>query len=163
MSTAGAALLCAITGGVFELAGLSLIVREIAADRAHARQLFKAPEVYRSPRRPHYGRAPRTGYRPSPFSGLAGTSPQPRAIVEHMLRSEAALANALIAVREAVDSERDQLEQALRKKLSENDAEIRANLHYVLAGSARDRVVGTALLGIGIILATAGTVLSSLS
>jgi len=72
------------------------------------------------------------------------------------------LANAMIDLRKALDTQLDSSVAELRQEAEVREAEIRSHLGYVLAGSIRERLIGVILLAAGIVLAVAANVLSAL-
>jgi hypothetical protein len=88
---------------------------------------------------------------------------QLQSVVEHVQRLEASVANILIGVRRAVDTELDRSVENLRQEMAVQDDVLRDGLLEVLAGSIRDRWLGVLLLALGIVLAMAGSVLSTVA
>jgi hypothetical protein len=84
-------------------------------------------------------------------------------IVRHIQRLEASVANGIIGLRKAVDTERDYLADALHREQVEGDNQLRENLRDVLTGSVTGRLIGAMLLASGILLSVAGSVLSAAS
>lgn len=151
-----------MVGGLCELAGLGLVVREIARDREQARRLFVAKRRGRPPKRsypPHQSPRPRFGF-PSAVYRQAHQLSQ---IVDWVGRIDAAAYNNFIDMRKALDAQLDGAVDALRSEAADADDELRGHLRYVLAESARERVIGAWLLGIGIALAGAGSVIGTSS
>jgi hypothetical protein len=66
-------------------------------------------------------------------------------------------------MRKQLDSELDKVADDLRRETAQSDDQLREELHYVLAGSISDRVKGAGLLGVGIVLAMAGSVVGTLA
>jgi hypothetical protein len=146
-----------VAGAACELAGLGLVAFGIARDRSRARDLFTKRLPGRPPERSYPGRR-------GPSTPLASYG-EPRAseVSRQVARLEASVANVLIAMREAVDTELDRSVAALRQEIARNDDELRDNLSYLLAGSVRERVIGVVLLGLGILLALAGSIVGALN
>jgi hypothetical protein len=63
----------------------------------------------------------------------------------------------------AVDAGLDKLGNDVRNEMADADDVLRGHLHDVLVGSTRSRVIGVVLLGLGIVLAAAGSVVGTLS
>jgi hypothetical protein len=149
------------TGGLFELAGLGLVVVGIARDRDQARRLFVAKRRTQRPRRTYPPKAmPRSypGY-PGPFA--SGGSGDLRKLAEYISKVDAAAYNNFIDMRKALDAELDRSMEDLQQELTDADNELRGHLRYVLAGSISDRVQGAILLGAGIVLGTTGSILGN--
>lgn len=66
-------------------------------------------------------------------------------------------------MRKAIDARLDKLDDDLRNEMADADDVLRGHLHDVLVGSIRGRVAGVVLLGLGILLAVAGSVVGTLS
>jgi hypothetical protein len=79
------------------------------------------------------------------------------------MQLEASVANALIGMRKALDTELDRSVAALRHEMGHSDDELRDNLPYVLAGNVRGRVIGAILVGGGIVLGAVGSMIGTLS
>ena len=86
-----------------------------------------------------------------------------RGVIEHLQRTEAALVNAFLNVRKAVDADLDQAIGNVRREMEDNDEELRDSLRYVLVGSIRDRVVGAVLFALGVVFSVAGSVIGALA
>ena len=151
-------------GGACQFVGLGLVVKEIADDRAQARRLFVARQWPTRPRRRYPGRAiPRTARLFTGAPVLLSPSEQQRAVLQGLHNLDAATANALVEIRKALDSELDASVDALRSEIVASDTELRSHLRYVLAGSIRNRALGAALLGAGILLEIVGAIVGVLA
>jgi hypothetical protein len=147
-----------------ELGGLALVVIGIRDDRRRAERLFAAPIKLRLPKRSYPARmAGSSVATPSWATGGFGSRPQMSSIVRHIQRLEASVANGIIGLRKAVDTERDYLADALHREQVEGDNQLRENLRDVLTGSVTGRLIGAMLLASGILLSVAGSVLSAAS
>lgn len=161
MSCAALAIGFAVVGSVCELAGLAIVVRGILRDRDRARRLFVRQRRARPPERTYPGRQMASPLTPSWARPMHGD--QLRAIVEYVSRMEASVADGLIGIRRAVDTELDNSVELLRREMAEQDGVLRDGLRDVLAGSIRDRWLGVVLLGLGIVFAMVGSVLGTLA
>jgi hypothetical protein len=85
-----------------------------------------------------------------------------QALTQSISNLDAAATNVLIDMRKALDADLDETAADLRREAAYSDDELRQHLHYVLAGSIRNRVWGAVLLALGIALATAGSVVGNL-
>ncbi len=156
------ALALSVAGGLCELAGLILVVIEIARDRDQARRLFR-----NRPRRLRRKRSYPSKALPRRYLGfpdqMSTRESQLRAILEHVAKIDAAAYNAFIDMRKALDTELDESVDRLQEEIAEADDELRGHLRYVLAGSISDRIKGALLLAVGIMLGTVGSVVGTLS
>jgi len=152
-------ILLSAAGGLCELSGLFLVVREIAADRRRAQELF--PTGQQPPRRTrrYPPRVPAPG--PDPWAQLR--PPRSGELEQRVGRGLAMLANAMTDLRKATDAQLDSSVAELRREADLRETEIRSHLGYVLAGSIRERLIGAALLAAGIVLAVAANVVSALT
>jgi hypothetical protein len=149
-------------GGLLEAGGLILVVREIASDRNRGRELLRVLDAPRSPERHYPGRVSASPFT-SELTNPAFTTPHHvRAIADRIQRDNASIANAFVALKKATDNELDNAIGLLQQDVLRRDAELRDGLRYVVAGSARDRMLGIALLGLGIVFGTAGSILGNL-
>ena len=64
---------------------------------------------------------------------------------------------------EALEAELDKSVERLGTEMGESDAELRGHLRYVLAASISGRVTGAILVGVGNVLATAGSVVGNVA
>jgi hypothetical protein len=163
VSTTAVAVTFAVLGGICELAGLAFVVVGIARDRRRARQLLARPGPPGPPARTYPAPAIATRATPEYASPAFSSSHHIRGVIEHMQRSEAAIANAFLAQRKSIDAALDEVIVTLRQEMTASDAEVRDAVRYVLAGSVRDRSVGVALLAVGIIFAVTGSVTGALA
>ena len=117
--------------------------------------------------RPGQPPAARSGFPGRGWGVSYGAQSDQRRIAEALAQSvsniETAAYNALIDTRKQLDSELDKVADDLRRETAESDDQLREQLLYVLAGSISDRVKGAVLLGVGIGLAMAGSVVGTLA
>jgi hypothetical protein len=158
--TALSGILTAVGGG-FELVGLGLVVKEIADDRARARRLFSPRRRKLKPRRRYPGRLSAGSLAGSRSNSMRPAATQQRELEAATAKMGAILANGLIGMRKALDTQLDQSVDELRSEIEAADDEVREHLRYVLAGGVRDRVIGAGLLGVGIVLEIAGAIVSA--
>jgi hypothetical protein len=161
MDCAALAIGFSVAGGLCELGGIAVVVRGILQDRQRASRLFVRRRRRQAPRRSYPGRVIPSPLTPSWASPMHGN--QLQSVVEHVQRLEASVANILIGVRRAVDTELDRSVENLRQEMAVQDDVLRDGLLEVLAGSIRDRWLGVLLLALGIVLAMAGSVLSTVA
>jgi hypothetical protein len=155
------AIVLSITGGLFELAGLAIVVAGIARDRKEARRLFVPRPRKGWPTRSY---PPKAFPRSYPSIGGPVTVGNPlREIAEYVSKVDAAAHNNFIAIQEAFDADLKDAAELLRKEAADADDELRESLRYVLAGSVRGRAWGAGLLFVGIVLAVAGSVVGTLA
>ena len=155
-----AAIVMSALGGVSELMGLGIVVVGIVQDRARARQLLARPTRRRRPERQYPAHVSTPG---RPFgSGLTTTAHELREFRGEVERAMAGIANIIIDLRKAVDQERDDAMDMLREEMAEADSELRDNLRAILEGTGRE-ILGVALLGLGIVLAVAGSIVGTLA
>ena len=148
-------------GGVCELSGLILVVKEIADDRKRARRLFAARPRQAKPRRRYPGRAlPRSASLPSRFSSAAE---EQRAILPAISKLEADTFNAIVELRKTVERQLDDTAHELHSEIVAADDELRGHLWHVLGGSIRDRVIGAVLLAAGIAIQIAGAIIGAVA
>jgi len=96
-------ILLSSVAGLLELAGLFLVVREIAADRRRAQELFPpAPQAPRR-KRTYPPKLPSPG--PDPYAQI--TRPRAGQLEQQVGRGFSMLANAMIDMRKAVDEQLD--------------------------------------------------------
>ena len=159
-----AAIALSTAGGTAELLGLFMVWREIASDRQRGRRLLRDLETRQPPRRryppPTSGSSPLT---PQWASSVYGSERQISGIVGRIQGLEASVGNALIALKKGTDAELDRAIGGLEQEMARRDADLRDGLRYVLAGSTRERTIGAVLVGVGIVLAAAGSVLGTLA
>jgi hypothetical protein len=132
-----------VVGGLFEMSGLVIVIQGIAADRAQARRLLDPPPTT-SPGRA-YPLPPAHG----PFSPTSVTP--------------AEVARALLKLKRLMDTDLGCAVMRLRQEAEGRDRDLRDGLRYVLVGDVRGRAFGAALLGLGIALSTAGSVVGTLA
>ena len=84
-------------------------------------------------------------------------------VVRQVQQLESAMEHALVGIKKLTDNELDNAVELIRRDLAERDADLRDGLAYVLAGSARDRIVGVGLLFTGIVLGVAGSILGNVA
>jgi hypothetical protein len=167
VSTVAVAL--SVTGGICELAGLALVVFDIHRDREHAKRLFVPQQRRHPPKRSYPSKVtpgPQVG-RPWLGGVSYGRADDQRRALQWLANSvakiDAAAVNALIGMQKTLDAQLDEAIDDLREEAAKSDDHLREHLYYVLAGSIADRLRGAALLGVGIVLATLGSVVSTLS
>jgi hypothetical protein len=153
-----AAILCSITGGCLELAGLVTVVRGIAEDRRQAKGLFE-PSPLPGQLPPPSPRTSATQLSRGHRMGMASAADMARRQYE----SEAAIVNAISRLTDQVNTGFHDLTTKLRDEMAESDSSLRERLRYVLGESVRGRTLGAVLLGLGILFAMAGSVLSTAS
>lgn len=151
-----------VIGGLFELAGLLLVALGIARDRQQARRLFAPRPRKPRPTRSYPPKAMPRRY-PSFPTLLERDSHQLRKLAEYVSKVDAAAYNAFIDLRKTLDAELYESVDHLRTEVADSDDELREHLRYVLAGSISDRVKGAILLGVGILLSVAGSVVGTLT
>jgi hypothetical protein len=156
------AIVLSVLGGLLELSGLALVVREIVADRAQARTRF-APRSPREPRERTYP-APMTAASwapPSQASAMFTPTEHREAAAKEQRQLETSIVNSFVKLKKLTDEELDLAVGRIEREADEREQELRGALVYVLAGSARRRAIGAGLLAGGILCGTAGSVLSS--
>lgn len=84
-------------------------------------------------------------------------------LAQYISKVDAAAYNNFIDVHKRIDKQSDDVLDRVRAETAEADDHLRDHLRYILAGSIKDRVVGAVLLGTGIVLATAGSVVGTLA
>lgn len=161
MSLIALAIVLTAFGGACELAGLWVVVRGIRQDRERAARLLVRRPRKTGPRRTYPGHQTVSPFTPRWLGGLHGNPA--RAIAEHVDRIEASVANGLIGIRRAADTELDNSVANLREEMAQQDDALRRILLDLLAGSIRDRWTGVALLGLGILLAVAGSIVGNVA
>jgi hypothetical protein len=154
------AIVLSTLGGLSELVGVALVVFEIRDDRRRAEHLFQPRTVHPQPKRQYPGRVLPPG--PSPFSGMMPADRQQRDLENALGKIGTTLANGLIDMRKAVDSQLDVGLSRLREESLHADNELRSHLRYILAGGIKNRKRGVLLLILGIVLGTGGSILGSL-
>jgi len=154
------AIIFSVVGGLSELFGLGMVIREIGADRKRARTLLAGSRQYRRPQRQYPSRVPRAGA--TAGYGGVGTR-QADALHRETHDAIAILANSLTDVTKRLDEERDDLEEKLLKEVDQGDDDLRQAFREVLESDLTERWVGVTALGVGIVLAATGSVLGSLS
>ena len=164
MSLQTVAVVLSVVGGIAELAGLGMVIREIGADRRRARELLAPKRQHHDPRRRYDPKLPVPGTAITPGERTSHLdNPDVYAVRRQAARGLATLANTMIDMRKAIDKERDGLEAKLLHEIDKGDDELRERFREVLESDLTERWTGVIALGIGIVLAATGSVLSSLS
>lgn len=135
------------------------MVLGIAQDRRRARALFKPPRQRRRPKRPYPAPLSQTSLTPGARASYGGQYVTP----DQLHRVETSIYNGLLALTKQSDEHRDDVAYRILKQVDENDADLRGNLREMLGATVRDRALGAGLLGVGILLSVAGSVLSTAS
>ena len=147
-----------IAGGLSELAGLAMVVREIASDRDRARQLLNRKRDIRPPRRTYPADTPAPPIKAPTWLDIRdGTA------TKELERRLTDLVQAVSEMRKQVDHQRDQLMVETLREIDRGDNELRQGFREILAGSLRERWIGVGALVVGIVLGVVGSVLSTLS
>jgi len=84
-----------------------------------------------------------------------------RALAEWVATIDAATYNAYFGIQKMLDAQLDESIDALREETTAADNELRGHLRYLLADSERDRWIGVAVLGVGIVLSAVGSVVGA--
>jgi hypothetical protein len=163
VSLTALAIVLTAVGGACELAGLWIVVRGILQDRQRAARLLVRRERKPGPKRSYPAEVFSSGLTPPWASSMYGDRMQMRGVIEHVQRLEASVANILIRIRKAVDTELDNSVANLREEMAQHDDALRDILTDLLAGSIRDRWTGVVLLGLGIALAVAGSIVGNVA
>jgi hypothetical protein len=156
------AIVLSVLGGVCELAGRALVVIDIARDRNYAKSVFVPRVRPRSTQRtypPHVSPPARSNF-PSPIHRQSDSL---RQLAQCISKVDALTHNHLIDMQKLIDKRTDDTLDLVRTETADADDELRGHLNYILAGSVKDRVIGAVLLGVGILLATAGSVVGNLA
>lgn len=160
----GAAIALTVVGCLSEVLGVFTVIREIAADRARARQLLSEPRSYERPQRHYPPPLGRHSFGAGGFGGAGVVASIQRPSLEDQITDLAAqTANALITVRKDVDEERDKLEGALMIEIDKGYNDLRGDLRDLLEGSVRLRLVGVGALLLGIAFSAFGSILGNLN
>lgn len=148
------------TGGLCELVGLGLVVKEIYEDREHARSLLsvRSKGAPRPPQYPGRFRAPP----PSPYESMKSAAQLRSELSRDLGRVTAAVANALVDQRKAVDKQLIEAIRGLRDEIADANNMTRDHVRYVLVGSITKRAAGAVALGLGVVLEIAGALVSGL-
>ena len=157
-----APILLSATGGLCELVGLALVVIEIKDDRERAKRVFQRRPRRQRPRRRYPGRT-LPPLNPTFTHPMSPAAEQQRAMARAIGRLTADTYNVLVDMRKDLDAQLDKSVETLEKEIADADDELRGHLLYVLAGSVPKRIAGAVLLGAGIVLGTAGTIVGTLS
>lgn len=156
-----AAVLSAL-GGAFELAGLGLVVQDIAADRRQARSMLEPREASSRPDRDYPPRRTTGMAGPEYASPAYSANSQLQGVMKHVASLEASVSNALVKVVQITDEHLNEALTEVETEMTTRDRDLRENVRYVLAASIRNRVIGAALLSVGIVLSTSGSVMGSI-
>jgi hypothetical protein len=152
-----------VAGGLAELAGLGMVIREIGSDRKRARELLGRKRQHQLPRRKYGPKLPVPGRTSTPGErGHYFDKPDVFDIRRQAGRGIATLANHMIDMRKAIDKERDDLEIKLLQEIDAGDDELRQRFREVLESDLTERWIGVIALATGIVLSATGSVLSSL-
>jgi hypothetical protein len=166
-ASAAAAIALSALGGTAELLGLVMVWREIASDRERGTRLLRALEAREPPERTYPGPTIETSSLSAQWARMGspayGSATQMHEVAKQIHRLETGVGNALVKLKQITDAELDRAVQALEHEVAQRDAELRDGLRYVLAGSTRERTIGVGLLLLGIVLATAGSVIGNLA
>jgi hypothetical protein len=150
-------------GAICEFAGLGLVAREIAHDRARGRRLLAKLGEPTRPARTYPTPTGASFLPPNYTNSMWSTSMQIQGVVRHVQQLESEVEHALVGLKKLTDNELDNAIQLIQRDLAERDTDLRDGLAYVLAGSARDRIVGVGLLFTGIVLGVAGSILGNVA
>jgi hypothetical protein len=151
-------------GGVFEVAGVLTVVWEVAGDRKRAKALLSAPRNYQPPERRYPARLGNHSFGVGGYSGQGAVASTQRQSPDEAITSLAAsTGNALLALRESLDKERDELQEVLLGEIDKGYNGVRADLKDVLESDVRIRLAGVAALLIGVGLSVAGSILGNVS
>ena len=153
------AIILAAAGGLSELFGLVMVIREIAADRSRAGRLLDKKRNFRpadrgSPRRVHASSLESR----SPFTQME------RGGAERVVRGQiASLATGMNRLTHEVGDALDKRTRELLTEIDQGDAALNAVLRELLGANVKERMIGVAAIGVGIVLSMTASILSSLS
>jgi hypothetical protein len=164
VTTSELAIALTVLGGLSEVVGLFTVVREIAADRARARELLSVPRKYAPPERQYPTPLGRHSFGMGGFGGQGAVASIMRPKVDDQITDlAAATGNAMLDMKKIVDQDRDELEENLLGEVDKGYNELRADLRDVLESDVRLRLFGVAALLTGIALSATGSVLGNLN
>jgi hypothetical protein len=154
------AIILAVLGALAELAGLGMVIREIASDRDRARGLLDKERRWKSG-----VRTPPRRVSPSSLearSRFSVGSLQPGDVQRHFAAQAAALVSAHNQLVHDVDEAVDRRTSELLEAIDTGDKELRDVLRELLHGSVTERYFGVVAIAAGILLSMAASILSSL-
>jgi hypothetical protein len=163
VSTNELAITLAVLGGISEVVGVLTVVREIAEDRARAKELFSTPREYVPPERRYPARLGRHSFGVGGFGGQGAVASIMRPKIEDQITDLAASAgNAMLDMQKSIYEDRDELEKGLLGEIDKGYNQVRADLKDVLEGDTKLRLVGVGALLLGVVLSAAGSILGNL-
>lgn len=145
-------------GGLLELAGLALVVREIRANREHGRGLFREHAVARPSTVATRMEIPTPSVPEDHEESPDDPSAPPGDSYELKLRLLGELTPATRADLQRVIAEEA---EKLSRQDRERDLALRRFLHTLTTGSLKDRVVGVILIAAGIVCTTGAGIWST--
>jgi len=149
-------------GGLLELGGLVVVIRQIASDRTQARRLLAPRSPGERPKHAYPAHIhPSSWLPPAQASVMMTSSQQVEAVRKEVRELETSVANALVRLKKTADQAQDQAIERVEREADLREQELRSAVRYVLGEGRRDRWLGVVLLGAGILFATTGSVLSS--
>jgi hypothetical protein len=153
------AIVFAVLGAISEIFGLVMVIRQISADRDRARTLLDKQRSWRPPQRhgPRRVNASSINMRPAGIGSLQAGATERQ--IASMFASLVTGHNQLVH-----DSEEalDQRTKQLLEEIDKGDKELRNVLRELLGSSILERTLGVFAIGVGIVLAMMGSILSSL-
>jgi hypothetical protein len=153
------AITLAAIGGVSELFGLAMVVREISSDRDRARTLLDKKRNFR----PAHRGSPRRVHASSLESRSPLTQMQRGGAERQVLGQIASLATGMNRLTHETGEALDKRTGELLTEIDKGDAALNAVLRQLLGANLRERVIGVIAIGVGIALSTIASILSSLS
>lgn len=154
----------AVAGGLCQLGGLWLVIRQIGADRRRAAELIGRRPKYDPPRRPRVNPVPVPGRWSGP--GVLGTfdkPPDPRQVGAESARAIATVFNGLVKLKERTEKERDDLAEALVGEIQDGDDYLRDRFKEILESDLSERWIGVAVLFLGITFEAAASIIGALA
>lgn len=162
MSATAVAIVLAALGGLCEIAGILTVVREISADRNRAKRMFSKPRNYTPPERHCPAKLGSHSFGVGGYGGQGVVASTMRPSTDQQItRLAAEMGNGLMKLKQITDEELDRLEGTLLKEIDTGYNELRADLREVLESDMKLRLWGVGLLLLGVVLATAGSILSN--
>ena len=152
------AIILAALGGVFEIFGVGMVVREISKDRKRAETLLDKERAFR----PQKSRNPRTVHARSLESRSPLVQMQQGGSERQMLNHIASLATGINRLNAEVSDLVEARTGQILSEVDKGDTALNAVLRELLGANIRERVIGVVAIAVGIALSMTASIFSSL-
>jgi hypothetical protein len=146
-----------VVGGLTEIAGLAMVVREIRSDGLRAREILDLRRDLRPPRV-----EPQSPELQPPIKDPTWKDVAEGTATRELEGRIAQVAGDVSELSARVERQKFELGIDVLREIDRGDNEMRQRFREILTGSMRERWIGVLALLIGILLSATGSVLSSL-